>query len=80
MKAQVITPWVRNTVEGLGLANQCKLKIDHPSILTWTDVTGQPSENLFPDPNMYVVEIICDQTTLDAIEADDNYHVQWSEA
>lgn len=79
MKAQVITPWGQLTVPGLGLTEQCKLKIDHPDIWTWVDVTAQPAENLSPNPNMYVVEITCDQITLDAIEADPNYHVLWSE-
>ena len=77
MKAQVITPWAGDG-SSIENANRPKVADDH-NIQTWTDVTGQPSANLQPNPNMYIVEITCDQTTLDAIESDNNYEVLWSE-
>jgi len=43
------------------------------------DVTGQPSANLTPDPNVYIVRVRCEAATLDAIEADSRFAVLWSE-
>ena len=72
-RAQVLTPWVvqDNT-------NQPQLPLDHP-VLAWQDVTGQPAENIVPDPNTYTIEVTCDQATLDAISADAAYFVLTSE-
>jgi len=43
------------------------------------DVTGQPSANLHPDPNMFIVQMVLYKATLTAIEADPKYRVLWSE-
>ena len=39
------------------------------------DVTGQPSANLTPDPNVYIVRVRCEAETLDAIESDSRFLV-----
>jgi len=45
----------------------------------WEDVTAQPSANLTPDPNVYIVRVRCEAETLDAIESDSRFLVLWSE-
>ena len=78
MKAQVLTQWI-----GDGLtpetANRPKIMDDYPAIQKFEDVTAQPSENLAPNPNLYIVQIECSQATLDAIKADSNFMVLWHE-
>ena len=57
--------------------------VDNPDavegILWWTDVTAQPSENLRPDPNQYIIEVRAESSVIDLIEADSNYLVNWRE-
>jgi len=43
------------------------------------DVTAQPTANLTPDPNVYIVRVRCEAATLDAIEADSRFYVCWAE-
>ena len=76
MKAEVLTAWVGDGVS-IETANRPKL-IDDYSV-KMEDVTGQPSANLHPDPNLYIVQIECDQATLDLIDADPNYVIGWVE-
>jgi hypothetical protein len=52
---------------------------DDYAVKKWQDHTGQPSANLQPDPNLYIVYVECEADVLDAIEADGNYFVLWSE-
>lgn len=77
MKAHVLTPWTQDEDGG-----------NHPLLddvlamhkgWSWRDVTAQPAENLSPDPNLYVIELICDAATLAEIEADSRFYVLWSE-
>ena len=76
MKAQVLTPWIG---DGLSTETANRPKIVDDYLLNCTDVTMQDSENLHPQPNMYIVQIECDQATLSAMEADSQYLVLWSE-
>ena len=55
-------------------ANKAQLALDYPSAYV-SDITGQPSANLHPDPNQYVVEAVVDEATKDAISADGDYFV-----
>lgn len=75
--AAVVTPWIG---DGLSpeTSNRSQLASDH-SVVSVRDITGQPTANLRPDPNEYTVAVVCDQATLDAIEADPTYEVLWSE-
>jgi hypothetical protein len=72
-RAQVLTPWVQT-----GAAFRPRLPADH-AVHSWVDVTGQPATALLPSPNLYTVEVVCDDATLVAVEADANYVVLWSE-
>lgn len=73
-RAQVLTPW---TTGALG-ANVPRLTVDHPCF-SYVDVTDQPCQNIPPTPNLFTAEVVCDDATLAAIEADPNYSVLWSE-
>lgn len=76
MQAEVITPWT-----GTGAPDEMNRPQvgDDYTIAKWEDVTGQPSENLPPAENMYIVKLEAEDTVMDAIEADDTYQVLWSE-
>ena len=74
--AEIATPWI-----GIGAeedSNRPRVGDDY-AIARWEDVTGQPSANLHPDPNLYIVLVRCEAAVLDAIEADDTYLVLWAE-
>ena len=76
MRAQILSPWIGSGTDAdqnRPLLNDVYPKAD------WTDVTEQPTENLHPDPNLYIVEVECDAATLAAIEADSRFLVLWSE-
>lgn len=73
IRARILTPWVQ--VAGV---NQPQLPLDH-ALTAWQDVTGQPAANLLPAPNLFTVEVLCTQAAYDAIAADANYTILWSE-
>ena len=73
--ARVVTQWVAATTER---GNHPRIDDDH-NLYSWSDVTGQSVDVISPDPNAYTVEVVCDEVTLDALEADDNCVVMWSE-
>jgi hypothetical protein len=72
----VLTPWAGNGSESNPYHPQ--LLDDHP-IQSFVDATHQPAANLTPDPNLFVIQVICTEQQLTAIEADSNYYVLWSE-
>ena len=80
-RVRVLTPW--GTKGKAGFFPQ--VLIDHPlspnSGETYQDVTGQPTANIVPSPNVYTVELVCTDATLSAIQADPNYApgILWSE-
>ena len=77
MKTEVITSWVG---DGLSTETAYRPKVfDDYSDLKIEDTTGQPTENLHPKPNMYIVQIECSPETLLEIEDDPLYQVLWSE-
>ena len=43
---------------------------DAHKLAGWTDITGIASENILPDPNAMTLQAICDQATLDKMNAD----------
>ncbi|MGD9156914.1 MAG: hypothetical protein PVG39_00780 [Desulfobacteraceae bacterium] len=75
-QAEVITSWIG---DGSEENPNRPLIADHYSLDKWSDVTGQPSENLIPDPNSCVIFIECEDTMMDQIETDSNYFVLWVE-
>lgn len=58
--------------------NHYQIADDH-ALLSLSDVTGLDAAEITPDPNLGVVEVVCDAATLDAIEADATYQVLASE-
>ena len=70
--AEIITPW--GNKNGSLIA---QLALDYP--LTQTDVTSQPSENLPPESNLFVVRATMTDAVLLSIEADSTYEVLWSD-
>jgi hypothetical protein len=70
MKLTVLTGWTGN---GIDIPH-------HPQIadvyaLGWTDITSQPSENIVPTVNAFVIEALCEDETFALIETDPNYCV-----
>ncbi len=76
-RAEICTPWTGTGADGD--PNRPQVADDY-SLLSWIDSTGQPVENLQPDPNLYCVVATMEDAVLDAIEADATYQVLWSEA
>ncbi len=72
--ARVVTPWA-----GTGVARDPyrPLLQDAYALRSCVDVTGQPAGNLPPAPNLFTVEITCDDAVMTAIQADANYQVLW---
>ncbi len=76
IRARVLTPWI-----GTGQHNDLyrpRLADDY-ALATCIDVTDQPIGNLPPGPNLFTVEIRCSQAVYDAVAADANYTILWSE-
>lgn len=76
-RAQVLTPWIGDG-RSADSANRAAVG-DAYTLERWTDVTGQPAENLQPDPNLLAVEIVCEDAVLAQIDADPDYEILWSE-
>ena len=76
--AQFLTPWGLSDSGDGEVSNSPALPDKYPfnagnGIRKWQDITGQPSENLWPDPNCYIIETWADTATMDAITADTEY-------
>ncbi len=78
MKAEILTPWGEQISPDGEVNYIAQLWLDHPNIRTFGDRTGQAPIVVHANPNLFIVWIDCDQTTLDAIEADQTYYVMWS--
>jgi hypothetical protein len=72
--AQVLTPWVVGAQPTPG--NHPQLADAYP-LLSWVDVTGQPAASIIPSPNLYTVQITCDDSVMDQIQQDSSYGVLW---
>ena len=72
-KVIAVTPWIVHDGEHIA-----EIHVDYPAF-AFSDITWQPEENLTPEPNAFVVSGVCDQATLDAIEADSTYQILSSE-
>jgi hypothetical protein len=72
-RARILTPW---TGDGQSTTTAYRpLVSDRYPLARCVDVTGQPAENLQPDPNLFVVEAVCEEATLALIEADPDFVV-----
>jgi len=73
MNAFVLTPWIGDKEVGFRpLLNDFLLDYTDWS---WRDVTGQLAANLAPDPNLLLVELVCDKKLLAKIAADQRFLV-----
>lgn len=70
VRAAVLTGWSE-----IGPRKFRPAIVEDYGLKEWTDITGQPSANIMPEPNLFVLEIRCEPATLDAIEADGRYCV-----
>lgn len=75
MKARILSPWAGTGSDDNPNRPLLEAVLAGRPGWSWTDVTAQPSENLQPDPNLYVLELTCDAPTLAAIEADARFHI-----
>lgn len=78
-RAQILTPWIG---AGSGTSDPRRPALaDDYSLKSWADVTGQPVGSLPPSPNLYAIEVLCQDSVMTAIEADANYSdgILWSE-
>ena len=75
--ADIITPFIGDgsTIEN---ANRPQLGDDYATI-RWSDITGTPSAQLAPSPNMYVLRAEVTEAILSDIESDGVYLVLSSE-
>lgn len=73
-QAEITGPWVTDP-DG---QKSKKLSRDYAGLFI-SDVTGQPSENVTPDPNLVTVLVTCEAAVLEQIEADGVYFIQWAE-
>ncbi len=71
IRFQALTNW--------SASREPQLALDY-ALIECSDVTGQPQENVDPDPNIYIVECVAEDAVFATIEADANYQVLWSEA
>jgi hypothetical protein len=82
-RIRLLTPWGTKTTGRGKVSNFPQVLLDHPPLAgeSYRDVTGQPSGNLPPSPNVYTVELVCTDATLSALQADANYApgILWSE-
>ncbi len=75
-EAEIITSWA-----GSGIPtdkNRPQLIGDY-SLVNFEDVTAQPSENLHPDPSIYIVKVLLEGSVLGDIQTDNNYYINWAE-
>lgn len=73
IRARILTPWGQT-----GSIRVPQVALDH-AVKSWTDVTGQPAANVPPSPNLFTVEVLCEQAVHDEIAADPAYTILWSE-
>lgn len=74
-RAEALTPWT-----GSGERHDPhRPLLPTAHAVTWNDVTGQSLAAGRPDPDLVAILVTCDEATLDAIEADQDYEVLWSE-
>jgi len=72
---EILTPWTGTGTEDD--PNRPQIADDY-DIKKYEDTTGQAAANLYPNPNLFVAKIECEDAVFEAIDADDNYCVLWS--
>lgn len=77
IEAAIVTPWAGIYAGGTG-SNRPAVADDYP-IDKWTDITGQPCENIAPTPNEYTILATLKPDVFDTLEKDNKYEILWSE-
>jgi hypothetical protein len=72
IRAIITTPWAGDGSQDN--PNHPQIQDDY-QINSYQDITGQPGEELSPEPNIFVAEITLEQSVLDQVILDDNYAV-----
>ena len=75
MNARILTPW---TGAGTDTDPNRPLVADLFPLDSWIDVTGQPANQLQPDPNLYAIDCKLPSSVLASIDADPRFRVLWS--
>ena len=76
-QAVITTAWIEVEDESVGegeFINTPAVTLAYPFI-KWTDVTGQPSENIPSQPNQYQIQLEAETVDMDAIEADPAFQI-----
>ena len=74
-QAEVLSPWLDIDVGD----DSRRAHLGTTYVVDLSDITGQPSQNVMPSPNMMACYVRCEEAVLDAIEADADYYVLWAE-
>lgn len=74
LTAYILSPWTTADIGEARPANVPQLSVDYPDV-DFSDVTGQPAQNLPPDPNYVMLACNLDQRTLNTILNDATYTV-----
>jgi len=75
--ADIVTPFIGDGSDTEN-ANRPQFGDDYPFI-RWEDITGTPTAQLTPSPNMYVLRAEVTEAVLSSIESDGTYLVLSSE-
>lgn len=74
-RSAIITPWIGSGTE----SDPFRPLLADAYPLSCSDVTGQPSSEIAPDPNAYTVEVQAEASMLDEIAADTRFLILWRE-
>lgn len=73
-QAFITTAWIEVEDDDGQLINTPAVTLAYPFI-KWTDITGQPSENIPTQPNQYNIELHAETVDMDAIAADPAFQI-----
>ncbi len=78
VRAEVLTPWaeIQHPVHGTIYRPLVAAEF---TLSRFEDITGQPVENIIPDPNLASVLVTCEESELALVAADARLFVLWSE-
>lgn len=74
LTAYILSPWTTADIGTGQTGNVPQIMVDYPEV-DFTDETGQPAQNLPPDPNYVLLACRMDQRTLNTILNDATYTV-----
>lgn len=74
-EAYISGPWINAADDPSDTPSNHPRLADDYVLKSWEDVTGQPAEEIAPEPNTFTLRAIVSESVLDAIEADATYDV-----